>query len=70
MNTNDLVYKVAERARELANEPINMLRLAVGTSDFRTAAIKESKHLSRGELIEEILTEEFIEKFPKEIEDE
>ena len=50
---------MAKRAKELAAKPINELRYSVGTADFPTAAIKESQHKKKGELIEEILTEEF-----------
>ena len=65
---NTLVSKIVERAKKLADEPINMLRLhvAVDATTFH-GAIKESKHLSRGELIESILDEEFSLEFDTEI---
>jgi len=67
MNFNDLVFNVSKRAKELADKPINELRLAVGTADTLQGAIQETKHMSRGELIESILTEEFCQEFPVDI---
>ena len=69
MSTNDLVYKIAKRARELADQSLPELRYAVGTTDTWAGAQRDSSHLKRGELIEDILTEEFIEEFPKEIQE-
>jgi len=69
VTTNDLVYKIAERTKELANKPIDELRLNLGTADFKTPAIAERRYSNRGELIEEILCNEFLEEFPKSIED-
>ena len=55
----ELMWAMAARARELAGRSINELRLAVGTADTPSAAIAESRHKDRGQLIEEILSEEF-----------
>ena len=68
MNTNDLVYKVAARAKDLANQKMPELRYANGTADTWSGAQREGAHKSRGELVEEILLEEFLEEYPKEIE--
>jgi hypothetical protein len=72
MNTNDLVYKVAAKAKALADESLVLLRIQVASKDATThyAMMKESMHRTRGDMIEEILCEEFIEEFPKEICDE
>jgi len=70
MNVNDLVYKMAARARILADQKMVELKLTVGTADGVRAAIAESIGRSRGDLIEEILLEEFVEEFPREVEDE
>lgn len=58
MNTNDLVYMIAARAAVLADLDLPTLRRVV-----------ESKqgHSKRGALIEEQLTEEFCQEYPKEI---
>jgi hypothetical protein len=69
MNTNDLVYKIAERAKYLGNASMLLLRTTAGSGDTASQSNRELKHLSRGELIEMILTEEFTEEYPKEIED-
>lgn len=68
MTTNDVVYKLAERAKVLADSPYRALRrTAPNTADLPSQAEKENKHLTRGQLVEIILTEEFCEEFPKEI---
>jgi hypothetical protein len=67
MNTNDLVYKIAARVAVLATESLPELRYSVGTADTWNGAQRENRHKNRGELIEEILHDEFIEEFPKEI---
>lgn len=59
MTAVELLYKVAERAKALAEERIDMLRIHVGTQDTPAASIFEMRHRRRGEMIEEILTEEF-----------
>jgi hypothetical protein len=70
LNTNDLVYKIAARAKDLANQKMPELRYANGTTDTFSGAQRECAHQSRGELIEEILLEEFLEEYPKEIEED
>ena len=55
----DLVYAMAERARVLGDEPVRMLRLKVSTQDSITAALAETAHMSKSQLIEDILIEEF-----------
>ena len=72
MTTNDLVYKIAERAKVLANQSIRDLRLYVGgaNEDTVTAALRAAARQNRGDLIEEILCDEFCEEFPKEIAEE
>jgi hypothetical protein len=69
MDTNDIVYAVAKRARELANKPVLELRIAVAeAATSASGAVKETRGQSRGELIEAILCEEFIKEFPDTIE--
>ena len=72
MNVNDIVYKVAESARVLADEKINYLRRSAASQEAHTehAVWMETRHKTRGEMIEEILTDEFIEEFPKDIEED
>ena len=68
-DVNDVVYAVSKRARELANEKMDDLRLMVSTDPFGSihAARVEFAGCDRGELIEMILTEEFCEEFPRSI---
>ena len=70
MNSNDLVYKISLRARELADMSIDTLRSwACSDTETRSEAIRvmrEQKH-TRGEMIEMVLTEEFVEEHPGEI---
>lgn len=63
MTATDLMFELAERAKVLANESIVSLRLhvAVVATTFYGAQA-ESKHLDRGQLIEQILEEEFADK--------
>ena len=70
MTTNDLVYKISERAKALVNQPIDELRLHLGTANFKTPAIAEHRYSNRGELVEMILCDEFLEEFPRDTERE
>ena len=69
-NTNDIVYLIAARAKALAAYDIQMLRRAVASQEATTehAMWKESAHKTKGDMIEEILEEEFIVEFPNDIE--
>ena len=64
----NLLYKVAERTKELSGMTVNELRYRLGTADTYHGAIAEHKHKGRGELIEEILIEEF-EDLAKQVDD-
>lgn len=68
-NVNDVVYKIAARAKELSGMTIDYLRRSVASENAHTehAMWAEARGKSRGEMIEEILCEEFLEEFPKEI---
>lgn len=73
-NVNDLVYKIASRVKELSDESMDMLRLHCnqdcnGSNPVFTLR-KTMRGRSRGDLIEEILLEEFIEEFPRTIQAE
>jgi hypothetical protein len=57
---SDLFHKVAERARELADLETDDLRDILGSDDTRADRRGE---MSRGELVEAILLEEFDEDF-------
>lgn len=70
-NANDLVCAVAKRAHELANKKLDNLRGVAGYGcDTEAEAVRLNKHRDRGDLIEEILTEEFWAEFPKEFADD
>lgn len=62
--TNDLIYAIAARVKVLADQPLPELRYSVGTADTYWGAQRENAHKTRGELIEEILEEEFLKEFP------
>lgn len=65
-NENDLVYEVTKRVRELADRSIPELRSDAGYGcDTRAEAIRINRHKKRGDLIEEIILEEFIKDFPR-----
>lgn len=71
MNTNDLLFNIAKRARELSNLTMEELRAASGYGcDTRAEAIRIHAGKSRGELIEYNLIEEFFEELPKGIGDD
>ncbi len=55
-NVKQIIYKVSERAKHLANMNISELRTA---ADY-IGEKEENYYRTRGELIELILTEEFI----------
>jgi len=67
---NDLVGKIATRARELADQKIDSLRAAY-PEDTQTRSelvrLVKEQGLTRGQLIEAILVEEFMEEFDREI---
>lgn len=59
---NDLVGAMAKRAHYLANLKLDELRSTAGYGVHTQAeAIRHNKESNRGELIEQILTEEFLE---------
>lgn len=61
-NVNDIVYLIAKRAGTLANEKMTTLRMIADNY------CDNPKHASRGNLIEQLLIEEFTEEFPSMIE--
>jgi len=70
-NVNDVVYAVAKRARELADKRMDELRLANGYGcNTPSEARAKDRYKSRGDIIEELLTEEFIEEFPQDLDQE
>lgn len=57
---NDLVAAMANRAKALANHKLDVLRMiAAEDGDTPWKAKQEVGHLSRGELTEQILYDEF-----------
>ena len=71
-NVNDIVGLVAARAKALADEKIDYLRSAVASQEAHTphAIWMETKHRTKGDMIEEILMDEFSEEFPREIQED
>jgi len=61
-NQNDVVYSVAKRAKEIASWTIDELRLFLSSSAYDNlhAARVEFLGVPRGEMIEQILVEEFV----------
>lgn len=59
MTARELMYEIAARAKYLADARLNDLRIAVGTCDTPAASIREHRHRTRGDIIEEILIDEF-----------
>ena len=57
---NTLVYKIAERAKFLSDQPIDYLRRMVSIEDNLSGIDSCTRHRSRGDLLEEILIEEFL----------
>lgn len=57
---NDLIGRIAERLRTLGNLSMDQLRLEAGYGcDNRTQAREMNARLTRGELLENIIVEEF-----------
>lgn len=68
---NDLVYAVSKRARELGNLKMPELRDAAAYNcETHAEARRIHAHTGRGELIDIILTEEFIEEVDRDFEEE
>ena len=59
MTANDLLYAIAKRAQVLCDSSSPEVRRIYGTADTPSAAISESHGMSKGEVIEAILTNEF-----------
>lgn len=62
---NDLIGRIAERAKQLADEPINMLRRSypeATETDTELVRYCIQSRFSRGDIIEAILVEEFAEE--------
>jgi len=67
---NDLVYAIAKRARELGELKMPDLRESAGYDcEMPAEARRVHAHTGRGELIEYILTEEFVEEFDYDFEE-
>jgi hypothetical protein len=60
-SVNDAVFELARRARELANLRMPELRRA---AEYEGVDVGRG---TRGELIEVVLVEEYLEDFPKEV---
>jgi len=58
---NDLVYKIAARCKELADQKMPVLRVWADVVGKDAQAEMATIHSSRGELIEEIICHEFLE---------
>jgi hypothetical protein len=69
-DSNSLVYAIAERAKELGDSTMYELRLclAEGDSMTRSSVYRELRGMTRGQLIEDVLLEEFVEEFTRSIE--
>ncbi len=57
----ELLYKIAERAKFLADAPIDELRRCVSIGDNRSGIDGAARHRTRSDLLEEILVDEFLE---------
>lgn len=61
MEERDLVYKIADRAKELGDLPMHDLRLTAGYGCAnQTQALQKTQGDTRGDLIKEILIEELL----------
>ncbi len=56
----ELVYALALRARVLAGQPIDYLRRSVSVGDNVSGLDADTRYRNRGDLMEEILVEEFL----------
>lgn len=57
----ELVYKIAEQVKFLVDEPIDALRRKVSVGDNRSGIDPDTRHRTKGDIIEEIIIEDFIE---------
>ena len=65
---NSLIGDIAARAKFLADQKVDYLRRSVATENSNTdhAVWSESRHRTKGDMIEEILMEEFQTEFDRE----
>lgn len=66
---NDLAFAMAKRAKELSDMTMPMLRMGAGTSDTEGGRAQELLGMSKGDLVEITLTEEFVEEFDRDWEE-
>jgi hypothetical protein len=71
VNSNDIVYMVSKRAGELANMKMDDLRHQLTSDKYGRVgfARSEFRGYSRGELIDHILTDEFVEDVARDLEE-
>jgi hypothetical protein len=71
-NTNDIIYSISKRAGELANYTMDDLRQELSSDPYGRlgSARSEFKYRTKGDLIDTLLTEEFIEEHPRLLEEE
>ena len=69
MSVNDLVYKMAQRARALADSSILQLRMDYTGESTPSACRSNSLGMTRGQMVEAVLCEEFCEEFSRNIEE-
>lgn len=67
VNENDYLYLIAKRAKTLADMSMPQLRDTNGYNcDNSSQAQEKSRGMTRGELVEQILLEEYDKEFPRE----
>jgi len=68
-NVNDAIFAIAKRAKELTDMSMDELRLLCSDSAEGSthAARSEFSGCTKGELVETVLTNEFYEEFPAEL---
>ena len=59
MTAEELMHAIAARAKFWADQPLDHLRMQCGTANTPQGAIRENRWRRRGDLLEEILWDEF-----------
>lgn len=68
-DSNDVAYAIAKRAAELADDSMVGLRMTWAGHLSLHANKRATRGMTRGQLIEAVLCEEFVEEYPRELEE-
>jgi adenylate kinase family enzyme len=67
MDTNELVRKIANRIAEIGNISLENMRRSRTRAKSKMSAYRHSRGMDRGQLLEAVILDEFLEERPRKI---